>query len=100
MFFCDIYYISLGMLAFSTSFFSSVMRINTQHINVHPNVRRLLMERYALAPHQIVTSETKITQYIQILKYLPSTIIAVFSAITLVYITLTSLFTYIQSIDK
>jgi hypothetical protein len=44
MFFCDIYYISLGMLAFSTSFFSSVMRINTQHINVHPNVRRLLMD--------------------------------------------------------
>jgi hypothetical protein len=44
MFFCDIYYISLGMLAFSTSFFSSVMRINTQHINVHRNARRLLMD--------------------------------------------------------
>jgi hypothetical protein len=89
--FCDIYNISLGMTAFSSPFFSSVMCIDTQHINVHPNVRRLLMNeedtyKAALAPHQNSQQRKQKlhnpSKYV--LKYFPSTIIAVCSAFTLV----------------
>jgi hypothetical protein len=104
--FCDIYNISLGMIAFSTPFFSSVMCIDTQHINVHPNIRRLLMNvedtyKAALAPHQIVNIGNKnytILPNMYSNTFLPQLLLSAQHSLLfkLHYINLT----YIQSIDK